>query len=294
MRESLESNSQNVQASIVLPVYNGEKYLPEALASMESQIMGGPVSTELVIVLDGSTDESYLIAQGWRSRLGEDRVHIEVFERNVGQGHALNKAMELSRGPFTIVMNHDDIMLPERIERQVAYLQEHEDVVLVGGQIVFVGPTGKERFRSHYPTSDEDIRKIWLTLNPLAHPAVAHRRNAIFDVGGYRQDEWPAVDLGAWYRLGLQGKIENLPYFVTAARLHAGRASNNYKALMVQKVVEVRQRAMHEMGYHFTPRDMAMLYAYELVNKITHMAPPEVMNRIPVVRFIDKMFKEHF
>ena len=103
-----------------MPVYNGEKYLAEAIDSILAQTYA---DFELLIVDDGSTDCSAEIIRSYEPR--DSRISFKQLERNSGQGPALNAGLEMASGEYITNMDCDDISFPQRLEKQAAFLQSH-------------------------------------------------------------------------------------------------------------------------------------------------------------------------
>src|SRR4051812_26679567 len=120
--------------SVLMAVYNGEQYLREAVNSILSQTFK---DFEFIIIDDGSTDRSpELLASYARA---DSRVKL-ISRPNKGLTKSLNEGLHAARGEFVARMDGDDISLPERFERQVSYLREHPEVVLVGSRVEFIDP----------------------------------------------------------------------------------------------------------------------------------------------------------
>jgi glycosyltransferase involved in cell wall biosynthesis len=202
--------------SVVVPVYNAARYLTPALESVRRQTLA---DFELIAVDDGSTDAS----PGMLAALAKTEPRLRVVSRpNTGIVGALNDGLALARGEFVARMDADDLCLPERFARQVAYLRQHPDCVAVGSAFRYIDSSGghlKECVR----TSEHDaIERELLGGNGgiLIHPATLFRRAAIEQVGRYRELAQWVEDLDLYLRLARVGRLANLPDVLLHYRLH--------------------------------------------------------------------------
>jgi len=204
--------------SIVMPVYNAQRYLHEAVESILAQSF---TDFELIVVDDGSTDISPQILGDYQAR--DRRVRI-ISRPNSGIVGALNDGLAAATGDLVARMDSDDIAAPDRFEKQVAFLRSHADHVLVGSQVMLIDPEGA----ALCPKRDTEYtheRIDWAHLNhrwPLVHPTVMMRREAVNSIGGYRRDFQWLEDLDIFLRLAEVGKLASLTDILLHYRLHAG------------------------------------------------------------------------
>jgi glycosyltransferase involved in cell wall biosynthesis len=198
--------------SVVMPVRDGERFLQEALDSTLAQTLD---DLELIVVDDGSTDSTAnLLAE---SAQGDRRVRVHR-QTPGGLTVALNAGCALAEAPLIARMDADDVMLPDRLERQIAYLEAHPDVALLGGGIVLVDETGREIDRE-----PGRARLDFLVRNELTHATVMMRADALRALGGYRLDQSEDYDL--WLRFDERYGVAALAESVIHYRLHPGQFS---------------------------------------------------------------------
>jgi hypothetical protein len=192
------------RVSIVMAIHNDAADLPPTLASLRGQTFA---AFELIIVDDGSTDSTWEAL----SSLDFPRLRLLRLERNRGQTAALNAGIALARGEF--VARHDaaDESTPDRLAKQVAYLDEHPDVALVGSQLDWVDSKRKPVRHFDYPTGHEAIRERLRTKNSFAHGSVMVRREVLAGVGGYHEPFRLAQDYDLWLRIAEKHQVANLP-----------------------------------------------------------------------------------
>ncbi len=190
--------------SVVLPVYNCEKYLGDAIKSVLGQSL---TSFELIIINDGSTDRSTDIIASFHDK----RIRV-LYQANQGLAATLNRGISLARGKYIARQDQDDISHSSRISLQVAYMEAHPNCVLLGSwaQIMETDRLVK-RFHNH-PVDDLTLRYQLLFNNPFVHSSVLLRRSALLEVGGYTTDpeRQPPEDYELWSRLSRIGSLANI------------------------------------------------------------------------------------
>ena len=193
--------------SVVMPVYNAQRYLAEAVDSILAQTWR---DFEFVIVDDGSTDRSPKLLERYAVR--DSRIKL-IRRPNTGIVGALNDGLAAASGELVARMDADDVALPERFEKQVAYLAEHPEVVALGSRVTGVDPYGCVLFHSEHKLAHEEIDAGLLRGVgwAIVHPAAMLRREAVAKVGGYRKEFQWVEDLDLFLRLGEAGRLANLP-----------------------------------------------------------------------------------
>jgi glycosyltransferase involved in cell wall biosynthesis len=202
--------------SIILPVWNGERFFSEAIESVLGQTL---TSIELLLVDDGSTDGTLEIAQSWADR--DSRVRVIQVEHG-GIATALNAGLTVARGRFVARMDADDIAYASRLERQVAYLDAHPECVAVGCAIEVIDESGeyigKRLFPERHAAIVRTLIHTWSTA--IAHPTVMARRDALLAIDGYRSERLTNEDLDLWFRLCGVGTLANLGEALLVYRRH--------------------------------------------------------------------------
>lgn len=208
--------------SVVIPVYNGGAYLEKAV---ESVIKNTYKNKEVILIDDGSTDHSKKLCHMLERKY--PHVNFYSFKKNKGLGRVLNFALKKAKGTYICRINQDDEMHKSRIRKQVKFMQDNPDVVLVGSWLLVEDEQGKQRINK-FLEHDEEIKRTWLKLSPCWDASVLYRRDAALSVGGYDQTFWPSDDLHMWYRLGRLGKIANLQEPLVKIKFHTQAASVKY------------------------------------------------------------------
>ena len=208
------------KVSVLLPVRDGERFLGKAIDSILAQSLE---DFELIIVNDGSADRSGEIIETY---LASDRRVRSITLEPTGLIGALNIGLEAARADLVARMDADDIALPLRLEKQLAFLEQNPEVAVVGTQRQRVDTEGRFLRSSTYPCDPEALAKLFLSGgNGLDHPTVMYRRQAVLDVGGYREPFRSAEDRDLWLRLIDHHALANIDSVLLYHRWHEGNVS---------------------------------------------------------------------
>ena len=221
------------RVSVVLPVFNAERYVAAAVGSILGQTLG---DFELIVIDDGSTDATPAILADLAAR--DRRVRL-VSRGHRGVVHSLNEGLREARAAYLAIMNADDVALPERLARQAAFLDAHPAVAAVGSQSRVMLADGAPGPVTRLPQSPAALRAIEMQASPLSNPTVMMRRNAALEIGGYRPQFSPAAeDYDLWLRLGERHDLANLPDVLLFYRLHPGQLTGqSYEAVAIAALV---------------------------------------------------------
>lgn len=231
------------KVSVLMPVYNAERFVAQAIESILYQTFG---DFEFLIVDDRSTDQSSSILKQYAGL--DARIRI-VSAAKPGYVEALNEMLRLAQGKFVARMDADDISLPDRFRLQVERLQQDPDLVCIGGAHAMMDEKGRWLTCLNMPERNEDIQQLALAGHtPINHPCAMMRRSAVLQVGAYDPAMTPCEDLDLWLRLGEVGRLANLKETVLKYRLHSNSVSEKQGALQHQKAREGCERAWERRG----------------------------------------------
>jgi glycosyltransferase involved in cell wall biosynthesis len=202
--------------SVVMSVRNGETFLAEAIESVLNRTFR---DFEFVIVDDGSTDGTSQILRNFEQK--DRRIRVVVREHR-GRTVSLNEVLSISTGELVAIMDGDDMAAPERLQKQVDFLNENQNCVALGGEVMFVDAKGRPLGRGNHPRGHAEIRRCLLLGDgaALSQPVVMFRRRAFQEVGGYNEDFEVVQDLDLFLRLSEVGLVENLPDILLFWRQH--------------------------------------------------------------------------
>jgi glycosyltransferase involved in cell wall biosynthesis len=233
----------NPTISVLMPVYNGEQYLAQAVESILAQTFA---DFEFIIINDGSTDTSLKILEDYAAK--DKRVRL-ISRENRGLARTLNEMISEAKGEFIARMDADDIAMPERFAHQVAFLRREPGVVCVGSAHEVIDEKGRLLTRIELPEDNDGIQAMALGGNfPFNHPSVMIRRAPLVEVGGYDEAMVPAEDLDLWLRLGEVGALANLKDTLTKYRQHGNSLSDKNQTKQYNKAREACERAWRRRG----------------------------------------------
>lgn len=204
--------------SVVMSVYNGERYLKKSIESILTQSF---TNFEFVIINDASTDKTDEIIKLYN----DPRIVYIKNETNIGQTKSLNKAIKISRGKYIARMDADDIAFPDRFNIQVEFLNENPTVKVVGSWYLIINESGKVVRKVCLPADSTEIKALLIASSPLTFPYIAHPtvmiREEIFDdVGYYNEKYYVAQDYDLWIRISREYQVMNLPKVLLKYRMH--------------------------------------------------------------------------
>ena len=229
--------SNDVKISVIMSVYNGEEYLAEAIDSVLGQSFK---DFELIVINDCSTDKTSEILKQYEAL--DNRVKVHTNEVNLRLPSSLNKAISLAEGKYIARMDADDICLPDRLEKQYAFMEAHPDVALSScrfmtlknGVISSGGCGGK--------TDNESVKAMLLVTNPILHPGIIAKAEVIRELG-YDKSFTCTEDMELWSRFVMANhKIEIQSEYLMIYRLHDKQITETTKERQRGEVKALQKR----------------------------------------------------
>lgn len=263
--------------SVILPVYNGERFLKEAVDSILVQTF---TDFELIIIDDCSMDSTPLILTEYVTR--DTRIRVMRQSRNMGIVEALNTGSHAATGQYIARMDVDDISLPERFERQVEYLNSHPDVGVLGTGVQLINVLGKKQTIVTLPPDYIQIYWSLFFCNPIVHPTVMMRRDLFLRAGGYRTGYPEDYDL--WRRMSGLTRLANLPEVLLLLRKHLSNLSVTHEAYSLASAIRViRELILNVLGKNVSADVVEILYDPNCM---------KVEQRWQAVRLLEELSKE--
>jgi glycosyltransferase involved in cell wall biosynthesis len=205
--------------SVVMSVFNGQRFLREAVESILQQSLR---EFEFIIVDDGSTDQSAAILDSYQAE--DPRVRV-YHKENSGLIESLNQGCRLAQSKYIARMDADDIAHQDRLKWQVAFMDAHPEIGVLGGAVEWIDASGKSLGTHRYPAEDQQIKTTLLEGSALWHPTVVLRREAFVLAGGYRSVVVDAEDYDLWLRIADRFQLANLEAVVLKYRIHPAQVS---------------------------------------------------------------------
>jgi glycosyltransferase involved in cell wall biosynthesis len=238
------------KVSVVLPVFNCKKYIKDAVRSILAQSF---TDFEIVIVDDGSKDGTERIVREYGNRPG---ISLLVHPENMGICRSLNDGIGISAGEYIAIQHADDVSLPDRLEKQVRYLNNHPKTMLVAGLIQYVNKKGKKKkddwwLKKIREVEDDPgiIRDTLLEQNIIPHPTVMLRKRITETAGLYDPDAFPTEDYDYWLRISEQHDIGLIHDVLCFYRRHKKQLTRTEKMQRLrEKAVEAVQKARKRRG----------------------------------------------
>lgn len=234
--------------SVVMPVYNGEKYLRESIDSILDQTLD---DFEFIIIDDGSTDSTESIIKSYQ----DSRIRYIKNEINLGVARTLNRGLDAAKGEYIARMDADDIAVPDRFEKQVAFMDKHKNIAICSGIMEYFGEI--EMPECYTVFGVENMRINMLFDSCLYHPAVMMRRS-IIETEHYRYDNAfdKVEDYELWTRLMLKHDIDNIPSLLLRYRIHKNQVTKNYTKEHKDRAAKVRRNLMRSLGVEATDGEL--------------------------------------
>lgn len=213
--------------TILIPNLNGMPYLERAIKSCLAQ----SYECKVLVVDNGSSDTSL----EYLRKIEKTYPNFKFMSEEItGISSALNFGLLHIDTKYVARLDADDEMVEDRISRQVAYLEENPDYIVVGSQLMYINEQGIETGKSLYPESQTDLIRYFAFSNPIAHPSVMYRRDVILALGSYNPKTDGAEDLDLWLRCINAGGIANLSLLLTRYRQHDLQVSRSKRSLSAE------------------------------------------------------------
>lgn len=242
--------------SVVLCVYNREDFLAEAMTSILTQTLD---DLELIVVDNASTDASPEIARSFADR----RIRYIHNEINGGHAFSLDRGIAEAHGQYVALMDSDDVSLPERLERQVAFLEANPNVALCGGWVETFGAYVETR---RFPADPEELKVHLLAACPLSTPTIMLRQATTSGRRFTAQGFELAHDYAYWVDVALEKPIANFPGVVLRYRVHSGQLTLTRRTKQLAETRLVLRRQLERLLGYGDDADVAAL-EYVFVNE---------------------------
>jgi len=229
--------------SVVMPVYNGESHLKEAIDSILNQTYS---DFEFLIINDGSTDGSEDIILSYQ----DDRIKYILNEANLGIVKTLNKGIVLASNKYIARMDADDISMPHRFERQLAYMEANPDIAACGSNILkFYNDDLKQTKSSNVKTEEKELKIRAIFYTAFWHPTMLLRTKILKDHHlRYRLDYKYAQDKALWIDISKHGALTNVKEPLLYYRVHENQVSTKFFAEQYAISMAITREALLNLG----------------------------------------------
>jgi len=227
MSTRIDSTEGLPKVSIILPTYNGNRFIEQAIESVLKQSYE---NFELIIIDDDSIDNTAEVICRFSER--DSRILYLKNDENLGIQKSLNRGLRKAKGEYIARIDDDDEWIDkDKLKAQVDFLDNYHDYVLVGTGAVVVNEKGKELYRFFEPETDFKIRCKLLLKNCFIHPTVMFRKDAVMKIGGYDEEKEAKdrEDYDLWLKLGTVGNLANLQIIGTKKMRRTGSITSKNK-----------------------------------------------------------------
>lgn len=234
----MEKDLEFPLVSVLMPVYNGELYLEEAIESILNQSY---THFEFIIINDGSTDNSAQIIFSF----SDSRIKYHSNESNIGLVKTLNIGIDLCKGEYVARMDQDDISYTDRLETQILHLEKNKQIGFIGSWINVIPENRMVKF----PSSHEEIHAQIHFQNPFAHPTIIFRKELLNTLDEkYNTDFKNIEDYELWSRLIKMTEAVNYPKVLLDYRKHPNQMSRVGKLDAIRSSVEIKLKLIHKLN----------------------------------------------
>ena len=253
------------RVSVLMPVYNGEKYIHKAIECVLNQTFA---DFELIILNDGSTDGTQTIIESFRDK----RIRY-VKHSNRGVANSLNVGLKIAKGGYIWRHDADDLSLPEKLEKQIKFLENHNEFVLVSTQIAFMTNNGRIAYDYKHPDDSYFKKEKFIKVNrnhfnpysPITHATVLIRKEVFTQVGNYRHEFLTSEDTDLWLRIMEHYDVAVMHYCSYFVRINETSAT---------KVYEITTDFYRNLAYQFA--DERRIRGTDSLQRGEPMPNPEV------------------
>jgi len=240
-------NIKNPKVTVLMPVYNGEKYLREAIDSILNQTFA---DFEFLIINDGSTDDSEKIIKSYQ----DPRIKLVDNEINLGLIKSLNKGIDLAKGKYIARMDQDDISFSNRLKTQINFMNKHPKMGISGTWAKIIGKKNKKYIKTY--SNLEKIKATILFKSVIIHPSVIIRK-AMLDKYVLKYDEnfKQSEDYELWSRAIKYFPISNIKKYLIHYRIHKENTSHQYTKIQTTNSNTVRIKQLENLKIILTKEE---------------------------------------
>ena len=258
----MDTDLDSPLVTVLLPVYNGEKHLSDAIESVLNQTYK---NFELLIINDCSTDSTDTIVKLY----DDSRIRYLQHTENKRLIFTLNEGISLAKGKYLARLDADDIAFQTRIEEQVSFLEANLDYVLIGTKVQLIKEKQVTDETISYYTEDSDLRFSMCFYCPFIHPSIMLRldviraNNLLFD-----SNYLHAEDYEYWTRLSNYGKVGNINKILNYYRIHDEQISSVFQNVQIEQINHIRLKYLTMHMTEFTIEECTTLFKFESVSNL--------------------------
>ena len=254
-----------------MPVYNNQRFVAQAIKSIQNQTYP---HWELIIIDDASEDQTPKIL----TKKKKEDSRIRLF-RNTTNQHIVfcrNRGIDQAQGDYVAFLDSDDRAHPQRLEKQLHFLRTHPQYGLCGSNVQLINPQGKILGIRSFPEDHDAICEAFFFYNPILQSTAMIQRAVLNKAGGFDDTYRNAEDLDMWMRLGTFCKLRNLPEILGDYRLHQTNSIVTQQKKMIRHALRLRKKGWQKLGY---PRTWKAALVYYITYMMLYL-PPKVVRAL--------------
>jgi glycosyltransferase involved in cell wall biosynthesis len=263
----------NPLVSVVMAVYNGERYLKPTIESTLNQTFK---NFEFVIVNDASTDRTMEIINSY----DDPRIKLYNNEKNIGQTKSLNVGLNAAKGKYIARIDAGDVSMPERLEKQLAFMEKNKEVSVLGTSAFRYDESGRIIDVVHMPKSPKGRLQRIFFASPLVHISVLMKRDIIENIGGYNEEYDVLADYELWSRLtkkgyGLSNLKQILAGYLVSPESFGSKHSMGKSLLEASRIIESNVNTLTSLSISL--KEATQLYKFLALN-MYEMTMEDILN----------------
>ncbi|MCK5642227.1 MAG: glycosyltransferase [Gammaproteobacteria bacterium] len=291
MQERAAMSAPSPTVTVLMSVYNGERYLSECIDSILNQSF---TNFEFLIINDGSNDSTVKIINSYN----DPRIRLVHNKKNIGLTKSLNKGIKLVRGKYIARMDGDDISLPHRLEIQLKCFDADHSLTLCAGRMRVVDQNGHITGIT-YPTVSDKLL-CWHLLswhllfgNQIPHGSVMVKKEALIKIGGYAEWAYTTQDYELWSRMCLKYKMIVIPTTLIHWRQHRSGITQNYSEEQRQSALTICHYSLRRLTGLPINRDFS-IHLRELVRCYNCSIKPYTIDALKQLNRVKLSFDDHY
>lgn len=246
-------SDNNPLVSVIMAAYHAEAFVENAIRSILDQTYP---KWELIVIDDESKDQTVAIVTRLIDQ--DERIKLIKKEHNTGVVDTRNIGLQHSKGKYLAILDSDDIAFAKRLELQVAFMENHPECVLVGGECWQIDAKGDLLKKIDRTISNEQLSTILLFSNYFINSTVMIRKSAL-DLPAYQEGFQPSEDYELFCRLGKKGKLANLNTPLVYYRIHDQNISGNSKKLK-NAITQIHKKCLQELHINASEEELKLHY----------------------------------
>lgn len=259
---ALQKNQRAPLVSVIMPVYNGQLFVSEAIESILNQTYQ---NFELLIIDDASSDNTWKILSTFRKKFPK-KISIFRLKKNGGPAVATNFGFKKSRGKFLAIMDSDDISHPKRLAKQVAFLQKKPQAIVLGTQAKVIDRNGKIIGQKTFPLNHSEIYDLYGRIHPMVHPSIMIRKELLPSKKQLYKNRYGInADYYNLFNFLNYGEFANLSQSLLFYRVHGNNGSLKHLKKCYWDILFIRMEANVRLKYTLSLKNCVAMFLQTII-----------------------------